>query len=180
MSSGYVYVLSNESMPGLVKIGRSINGGEERAKAIYQTGVPTPFILEFELYTTDHEYLEQLIHDRLNDHRVNQYREFFRMDVYECISHLMATYLDNCTPLCYSIVTPQERSALDDLEYLAHLTRLSVNDVHEAITHLTKSAVEDALETRRRDQKEINEGQDAYADNPFAVIEHDVNEAANG
>jgi hypothetical protein len=167
-------------MLGLVKIGRSINGGEERAKAIYQTGVPTPFILEFELYAADHEYLEQLIHDRLNDHRVNQYREFFRVDVYECISHLMATYLDNCTPLCHSIVTSEEKNAIDDLHYLSHITQLGLGDVYQAIVCLPKGAIEESLETRQRLQREIKQKQDAYSDNPFAVIEPDVNEAANG
>jgi hypothetical protein len=180
VSSGYVYVLSNPSMPGLVKIGRSINGGEERAKAIYQTGVPTPFKLEFELYSTCHEHLEAIAHDRLHEHRVNQYREFFRIDVYECISALISAYLDNCTPLSRSIVSAEDMSALDDLQYLSHLTQLGVDDVYQAISHLSKGAVEDALESRQRADKERKAWLEANSDNPFGLIKRSGDEAANG
>lgn len=54
-SKGYVYILSNPSMPGILKIGRSINGGKGRADALYKndTGVASPFALEFEMIFDD-------------------------------------------------------------------------------------------------------------------------------
>jgi hypothetical protein len=42
-----VYILTNEAMPGLVKIGRTSVDLAGRIKALYQTGVPLPFELFF-------------------------------------------------------------------------------------------------------------------------------------
>ncbi len=77
MNEGYVYVLSNPAMPGLMKIGRSGNGGKSRASSIYQTGVPSPFKLEFEMYVSNCVETEALIHERLDSKRYNKKREFF-------------------------------------------------------------------------------------------------------
>ena len=92
MSEGYVHILSNESMPGLVKIGRSISSGRNRAKEIYQTGVPTPFKLEFELYCDDCVELEHIVHQRLERNRPNPNREFFKLEVYEAIQAVMGEF----------------------------------------------------------------------------------------
>jgi len=79
---GYVYVLSNPSMPGIVKIGRSMHGGTGRAEAFYRndTGLPTPFDLEFEVLVDDCHALERDVHVELADWRANPQREFFRLD----------------------------------------------------------------------------------------------------
>jgi hypothetical protein len=84
---GYVYVLSNPSMPGLVKIGRSKVGGNSRGKQMYKgdTGVPTPFELEFECLFDDCIEAEAMLHDELSHLRVNPQREFFKMDEYEAV-----------------------------------------------------------------------------------------------
>lgn len=85
MSKGYVYVLSNPSIPGLLKIGQSINGGKSRASNLFQTGLPTPFILEFEMLFNDCANAESSVHSGLSDFREAQNREFFRVSVYEAI-----------------------------------------------------------------------------------------------
>lgn len=79
--SGYVYILSNQSMPGLLKIGRSINGGKSRASAMYQTGVPAPFVLEFEMLVDSPTTIEAMVHEKLQDYRLNASREFFKVDL---------------------------------------------------------------------------------------------------
>ena len=78
-NNGYVYVLSNPSMPGLVKIGFSKYGGSGRADSFYKndTGVPTPFKLEFEIYCANPRDVEREVHSQLNHKRVNKNREFF-------------------------------------------------------------------------------------------------------
>lgn len=82
---GYVYVLSNPSMPGVVKVGRSKIGGKHRAQQIYTTGVPEPFRLEFEVMVDDASEVEALAHERLSFCRVNGSREFFRCEVMDAI-----------------------------------------------------------------------------------------------
>ena len=83
MSRGYVYVLSNPSMPGVLKIGMSKHGGQGRADALYRndTGVATPFVLEFELMVADARVVERDAHARLGECRVNARREFFACDI---------------------------------------------------------------------------------------------------
>lgn len=80
--AGYVYVLTNPSMPGLIKVGHSINGGQGRASALFKgdTGVPTPFELEYEAYLKNCHAVEMEVHRRLAEKRVNEKREFFECE----------------------------------------------------------------------------------------------------
>jgi hypothetical protein len=82
---GYVYVLSNESMPGVVKIGRSSACASGRAKQIHTTGVPTPFVVEFEILCVDAEKAEERAHRFANKSRVAAKREFFRLSVRDAV-----------------------------------------------------------------------------------------------
>ena len=47
---GWVYVVSNPSMPGLLKIGRTNSAVEVRIKDLDSTGVATPFKKEYEAH----------------------------------------------------------------------------------------------------------------------------------
>ena len=109
---GYIYVLSNESMPGVFKVGRSINGGATRAKQIYQTGVPTPFQIEFEILVNEPCDTEILIHEELAEYRVSPDREFFKHDLIEIIKCI--------TDVCiadygFSVVTDIEQCAAETI-----------------------------------------------------------------
>jgi hypothetical protein len=121
MSSGYVYVLSNPAMPGFVKVGRSIHGGRSRGRTLYQTGVPAPYVLEFEIYTKHHEWLEAQAHKSLRFSRVNPDREFFKCPLSEAIEEIIAIYSERlcsepvaleapCTPEPEPI-SPEEQAA---------------------------------------------------------------------
>lgn len=93
--NGYVYVLSNPSMPELVKIGRSVNGGRNRGFDIYKqagTAIPTPFNLEFEIWVDDCVEFEKEIHAELDRYRVNANREFFAIPVIYAINEILRMY----------------------------------------------------------------------------------------
>jgi hypothetical protein len=76
----YVYVLVNESIHGMVKIGMTTRGVDQRAKEISgATGVPTPWEVVFSFKCYKSYELEQEIHEYLNAVRVSENREMFRL-----------------------------------------------------------------------------------------------------
>ncbi len=89
MSSGYVYILINQSMPGLIKIGRTLRDSRERARELHTTGVPTPFELAFEVFSIEHEALEDEVHKQLQPFRITTNREFFRFPISDAIALLI-------------------------------------------------------------------------------------------
>lgn len=76
----YVYILSNESMPGIYKVGKTYNRLTQRAKELYTTGVPTPFHIESQYQVYNCDAVEKKAHQILHHCRVNRGREFFRHD----------------------------------------------------------------------------------------------------
>ena len=88
---GYVYVLSNPSMPGLVKIGRTERDPETRRVELSKaTGVPTPFRLEYSQFFEDCHLAEKAVHNDLQrlGQRANDGREFFRVTVVQAVGVL--------------------------------------------------------------------------------------------
>jgi hypothetical protein len=84
MAAGYVYILVNPAMPGMLKIGMTRRTPEERARELSRaTGVPVPFRVAFAEYVRDCERAERLIHRRLDRYRANQNREFFSLPLVE-------------------------------------------------------------------------------------------------
>lgn len=78
----WVYIMSNASMPGLLKIGMTTTSPQQRNRELGSaTGVPTPFKLEYSLEVSNAVYVERAIHTALRDHRVNHRREFFEVDL---------------------------------------------------------------------------------------------------
>lgn len=85
MSSGYVYILTNVSLPGLIKVGRTIRDSRSRARELFTTGVPTPFQVAFEIFSDEHEELEADFHKELHDFRISDNREFFNYPLNQAI-----------------------------------------------------------------------------------------------
>lgn len=80
----WVYILSNETMPGLLKIGYTKNHPEERSKQISSgTGVAVPYKVEWAYKCHNGEQLEGEVHQYLKEYRVNPKKEFFAIDLEE-------------------------------------------------------------------------------------------------
>jgi hypothetical protein len=75
---GYVYCLSNESMPGIFKVGMTRRTPDARIAELYNTSVSVPFVIEFSRRVTNPTAKERLIHRLLSVDRVNSKREFFK------------------------------------------------------------------------------------------------------
>ena len=85
--SGFIYVFTNPSMQGLVKIGKSAKDPREyRLKELNTTGVPEPFICDYSALVQNEDNLEKALHDRFSTERKNKNREFFKVGVQEVIS----------------------------------------------------------------------------------------------
>lgn len=80
--NGWVYVLSNEAMPGIFKIGMTTTTPEVRAREVSQgTGVPMPYVVEHAFHSYNPKQDETEIHELLAEYRLNPNREFFKCDM---------------------------------------------------------------------------------------------------
>ena len=84
MSKGVIYVLSNPSMPEMLKIGKTTNI-KQRLASLYTTGVPLPFKCVYAKEVDNMDWAEEKLHAGLASTRVNEKREFFRIPEDELI-----------------------------------------------------------------------------------------------
>lgn len=90
----WLYVASNPSFPGLVKIGWTRNNPLSRLKDLDTTGVPEAFSLEYVACLKDAEELERKAHMRLDYCRVRQNREFFNISACDAASKIQAIAIE--------------------------------------------------------------------------------------
>ena len=93
MAHGYVYVLVNASIPGLVKIGCTTRPPLQRvAELSAASGVATPFMLAYEQEFADCEMAERDVHNEFEQRglRLAANREFFRCSASEAVHALLA------------------------------------------------------------------------------------------
>lgn len=103
---GFVYVLSNPVMPGILKIGKTDQ--EDVAKRIAQlftTGVPVPFTIEFAAKVEDPAAVEDALHRAFAPNRINPSREFFRLDVDQPLAILKLLHVQDDTASISAQVT---------------------------------------------------------------------------
>ena len=117
MPMGYVYVLINSAMEGIVKIGSTTDSSESRAAAISRaTGVPTAFLVVYEEHVSDCKAAEKRVHEKLEYSRVNRKREFFRVPVKVAVKAVQETALQ------FTLAeTSSSAPALDELEIIPEL-----------------------------------------------------------
>jgi hypothetical protein len=79
--NAYIYILSNQSMPNLLKIGFTKRSVEERVDELNAaTGVPVPFTIEAYFQSEYPETHEERIHNALHKYRI-EYKEFFNIEL---------------------------------------------------------------------------------------------------
>jgi len=79
MTRGYVYIFTNEAMPGIVKIGHTGNISQRLNDLSKSTAVPVKFECHFAIEVDDCKEVERKLHKGLEDVRVGKNREFFRI-----------------------------------------------------------------------------------------------------
>lgn len=87
---GYVYIISNKAMPGIFKIGFTLKDPALRAKELDSTGVPYPFVVEYEILVDEPHALEQRVHKSLRAQREG--KEWFRCAFPQAVQNIRACY----------------------------------------------------------------------------------------
>lgn len=97
---GIVYVLTNDAMPNMVKIGRTSGDGVERrvAELSRATGIPLPFKVAVARTVHDARVVERALHIAFGPDRVNPAREFFSIAPERAIAIINAFSGQDLTP----------------------------------------------------------------------------------
>ncbi len=157
-TAGFVYILSNPSMPNIVKIGSTERTIKERISELSSvTGLPTPFEVEYYLLVEDPIYFEKYIHEELKDYRVNEKREFFKISVDDVIKKL------NKIRSNYLALEMQEwdEEAVDDFYseivwYLPkHRVAETIDEIQKKLNQLPEAVVVSMLEKLFKEKPEI-------------------------
>lgn len=85
---GWVYVITNKAMPGLIKVGYSMSDPELRAAELNHTGSPHPYDVDYEVLVDEPRDVEQTVHGRLRNQR--ERKEWFRCTSEEAIAAIKA------------------------------------------------------------------------------------------
>ncbi|MEQ9910960.1 GIY-YIG nuclease family protein [Pectobacterium polaris] len=102
--NGWVYVLKNECMPGLFKVGMTTDEPNKRASQLSgTTGIPVKFEVVASFFSDDPCKHEKEIHKILARHRINENREFFQCP------------LDKILSACNSIIPNGTARKVNDL-----------------------------------------------------------------
>ena len=111
--SNIVYVLTNPSMPDIVKIGMTDNL-TVRMRSLYNSSTPVPFECYFACTVADMRFVEKSIHNGFDDFRINPRREFFRIDPEKVVSILKMVMIDDVTPTDDVVDDETDQRSLDN------------------------------------------------------------------
>ncbi len=95
---GIVYLLTNEGMPGLVKIGYTSGELVSRIRSLNNTSVPFDFECVYAARVANCLEAETLLHQVFADKRVNPRREFFLVEPQQAKAALRLAALQDVTP----------------------------------------------------------------------------------
>lgn len=108
---GWVYVMSNQSMPDILKIGVTKRTVEERRRNLSSsTGVPIPFDIEYECEVEDCYRVEKAIKTIFAPYRINPKKEFYKVSVTQVIALLQLVGIRNTTELIAAELPESKRN----------------------------------------------------------------------
>lgn len=102
MAVGFVYLLGNQSMPDVYKIGCTERSPSRRAAELSAaTGVPMQFDVICYWEGENFQQYERVLHEGYAECRVNDCREFFRTSLlYEFVNEVERRWLDERHSFC--------------------------------------------------------------------------------
>ncbi len=111
-----VYVLTNDAMPGFIKVGKTTQPVQERLKQLYTLGVPVPFECYYAGIVPSNKNVERRIHRAFDAFRGNKNREFFEMEAEAAADIIRLVERQEVTPGEGYIESPDDKKAMDRLE----------------------------------------------------------------
>ena len=124
-----VYLLTNPTMPGLVKIGRTTDLETRLRSLSTHSGVPVPFECFYACEVANSTKVEKALHDAFGDHRINPKREFFRLNPDRAVAILELVALSDAAPTVEIADDPVELEALHREQSRREQFRFSLADV---------------------------------------------------
>ena len=111
---GFVYVLTNEAMPGYVKIGKTRSSVKQRILGLSRSSaVPLPFECYYAVRVADFGKVEKALHEALGDLRKNPHREFFNISPERVVAILKLLAIEEVTlPRNIGVKTKADADAL--------------------------------------------------------------------
>ena len=107
-----VYVLTNEAMEGMVKIGRTTTSVEQRIRELDSTSVPLPFQCFYAAEVGNSALVEGKLHRIFSDKRIRLNREFYRVDANQVREAIQLAELRDVTPKIDVVVDAADVQAL--------------------------------------------------------------------
>jgi hypothetical protein len=109
-----IYILTNEAMPGYVKIGKTNTSLEQRVRELSSsTSIPLPFTVIYACTVLNANFVEHQLHDAFDDNRINPRREFFKIDPERVVAALKLAQIENITPKNDIVDSPEDQKALN-------------------------------------------------------------------
>ena len=119
-----IYILTNEAMPGLIKIGKTDRDVEERVRELSRhTGVPLPFSIFYSAEVGDMNTLENALHTAFGDKRLNKSREFFLLSPEQLLPLIQYVEIKNTTPQ-HDTLSTDLNEAKDEEEGLEKMRKI--------------------------------------------------------
>lgn len=125
----FVYILTNEAMPDMVKIGMTSVGIPDRMRSLDNTSVPLAFECYYAARVEDMARVEAALHTAFGDKRVRASREFFRVDPYRAKAVLELLALEDVTPREEVETEPGDVEAIEHARRMRSRFEFSMADV---------------------------------------------------
>lgn len=109
---GWVYVISNKGMPGLVKVGFTTKDPELRADELGHTGAAHPYLVEYEMLAEQPRAIEQRAHKLLFSH--HEGKEWFRCSLEMAVAAIKQAAEDRVITERYKEVERAEALSLEN------------------------------------------------------------------
>ena len=154
-----VYLLTNEAMPGIVKIGMTTESVESRIGQLNShSGVPLPFECFFAAEVDSCSRVEKILHKLFSEHRINPKREFFRIDPEKAALAISIGAFKDVTPGLV-IADTDDKEALEKEKARRPRIKLSSLGIHPGSV-ITFSRDESITATVIPDNRVSYDGQD--------------------